>query len=874
MKSVAGRLLLVLLLAVCGPAAAERIVIGGLHGTDLHSDSEPLSIKLALSGGGARGLAAVGILRAFEQRNICITAIAGTSIGGIVGGLYACGYSSAALTEEIGKIDFGSLLSNEPNRTSMFLTKRQGREHHILAVRFDGFTPYIPRGLTTGQEVTTLLTSLTNRASYVAGNDFGRFPIPFKTIATDVVSGQEVVLDSGSVINAMRATMAFPLAFTGVEQGPRLLMDGGMVTPVPVDIVRRMGDTSALVVAVNTTTPLVAREELVTPVDIAGQVTTIMTADKLADQLSRADIVIEPCPDEFTTMDFKHRDSLIELGYRAGLEAADSIAILLHRRRDTLSRRIDEVQVATADRRLADRITAGLLGRRFTRRQLLDELKRLSLDLNLFETVVDIGPTSDEETDIKLTEGPVSLTVIPREACRLADVVFRFEGDSIFDDSTLAAQLSFTDSVVTAHELREGLNRIVDVYASAGYDLARIRDVRIDPECSNFTIVIDEARIRRTDVDLNERTKDWLVRSYFPLQRGDPYSTQKASRGIDNVYATDLFERVTLHLEPTDDGVILRIGVVEKKYTQVRLGWHWHDEYDSEQFVELLDDNVLGIGMEFLNHAQYGNERQRYFTELQAHRIFSTYLTTHLRLHYDQRDRVVFDGGNDEIGTRNEERFGAAAGLGQQIARLGTVTGTLSFEEIRLTDQRTGNRNRFGLRTLSLQSVLETFNRIPFPETGNKHLLEVRMAGKALGGDIEFTRLFSSLEVYLPLGSRLNYHPRLSVGISRTGLPASEKFYVGGADSFSGFRSDQLSGDKMLLLNQEVRLRLPLRLYLFARYDIGEVYGSADQMKLRNLRHGYGFAVALSTPIGPFEFGYGVVNRDTDRFHFNAGLAF
>jgi len=173
-----------------------------------------------------------------------------------------------------------------------------------------------------------------------------------------------------------------------------------------------------------------------------------------------------------------------------------------------------------------------------------------------------------------------------------------------------------------------------------------------------------------------------------------------------------------------------------------------------------------------------------------------------------------------------------------------------------------------------LQSQLETFNRVPFPESGSKHNLEITIAGKALGGEVEFTRLFSSLEGYFQLGWSLNFHPKVSIGISRTGLPPSEQFYIGGLHSFSGFRTDQLAGDKFLLINQELRLKLPLHVYLFARYDVGEVYNSSDQIKLRNLRHGYCFSIALDTPIGPFEFGYGIVDSDTDRLYFNAGLAF
>ena len=867
-------MLLVLMLFVPKLFAGETIVVGGLDGIDPESDNEPLEVKLALSGGGARGLASLGVLRAFEEREIEITAIAGTSIGGVIGGLYACGYRSEELTAIIQRFDFGSLFSNQPPRTSMLVTQRQGRERHLLSIRFDGYTPQIPQGWTSGQEMTSLLTFLTSKRNYLAGGDFNLFPIPFRAIVTDLVSGEEVVLDHGSLADAMRATMAFPLAFTGIEQGTRILMDGGMVTPVPVDVVRQLVDTKTIVIAVNTTSPLRDREELTTPLDIASQVTSIMTADKLADQLDRADFVIAPCPDNYSMMDFRDQDSIIEIGYHYGQKAADSIISLLQSRADTTAYSIDRLNVITDNRQLADNVSTRLLGRTLTRRQLLSELKRVTREHDLFDLTAEIEPDVNTTVGGNQAGNSVQLTVELHEPLQSSDVTFRLIGNSIYDNHILAGELVTGDSILDRYSLKEGLNRLIGLYKADGYDLANISEVAIDWKNYMITITIDEAIIRRIDVKHNRRTKDWLVRSYFPLEKGEPYSTRKASKGIANIYGTDLFERVTLDLMPWDSGGILTIGVKEKYYTQLRLGWHWHDEYESEEFLELLDDNIFGIGMEYLIHGQYGHDRQNHFTELRAHRIFSTYLTAQIRLYHNRIDRAIFDGGKTALGIREEKRYGGLIRVGQQIARLGTVSGGLTFEEVRSTDTRHGTEEKFGLRSINLQSLVETFNRMPFPQTGKKHLFELQITGKALGGDVEFTKFFSSLEAYFPFGRHLNYHPKLSIGISRTGLPPSEKFYAGGCHSFCGFRTNQQAGDKIILVNQELRLRLPLWFYLFALYDFGEVYTSSDQIKLRNLRHGWGLTLAVETLIGPFELGYGAVDSDTDRFYFNAGFEF
>ncbi|MCP4634018.1 MAG: hypothetical protein GY855_13920, partial [candidate division Zixibacteria bacterium] len=144
----------------------------GWDGSRYNPPDDRPKIGLALSGGGARGLSQIGLLRAFEEANIQIGAIAGTSIGGIIGGLYTSGYSADSIEQIVKSINFPELFSNRPHRNSMFLTQRQEKERYLLSIRFDGFKPYFPHALTAGQELSDLLSSLTLRPNYISGGDF------------------------------------------------------------------------------------------------------------------------------------------------------------------------------------------------------------------------------------------------------------------------------------------------------------------------------------------------------------------------------------------------------------------------------------------------------------------------------------------------------------------------------------------------------------------------------------------------------------------------------------------------------------------------------------------------------------------------------
>lgn len=750
----------------------------------------------------------------------------------------------------------------------MFLTQRQERGRHILSVRFDGLQPVIPQALTAGQRLTALLTRLTSRAIYLAGEDFSRLPIPFKTIATDIVTGQTIVIDSGSIVNAMRATMAFPLAFTPLCSDGRLLMDGGMVVPIPVELARSVSHSSDFVVAINTASPLQPRNELVTPIDIADQATSIMTADKLRRQLEKADYVLDFDIDWASSTDFDLIDSLMAVGYREGLAAADSIKVRLSSRRNDRRFLIVDVLFKGPAPAWSDSVRQALVGQVRAEHELVNEFSHLTLQRQLYSLKFDLPsqPVLGEAL-------PVRLMLAPEPSLPAASTVFSISGNTSMDDSLIVELLTDTCTRLTGACLRRGLERVMGEYRRRGHDLAEMVSVDVKPEANRIDIGIDEGLIHRIDVEGNERTRDWFIRANFPLEEGMPYSSALAARGQADIYGTDLFDRVTVELKRSDQGPIVVIGVEEKAYLQVRVGWHWHDDYHSEEFIELLDDNLLGAGIEGRLHAQYAPDRHQYYFSLRADRIFDTYLTGRLSVFHKRLDRFLYDHLGRVAAKRDENRIGLEFRLGQQISRLGTASAALRAEEIKVRPPG-AKESRFGLRVLHLQSLVETFNRRVFPETGKRHLFEVEFAGEFLGGEVEYTKFYSSVEAYWQFGSRLNYHPRIAVGLSRSGLPVSERFYLGGVHSFMGLRTFQIGGDKLFHMSHELRLKLPWRFYLTGRYDLGEVFSSAEDIKANRFRHGGGASLAFDSPIGPFELGYGRTEMDIERFYVNIGLRF
>lgn len=276
-------------------------------------------IGLVLSGGAARGLAHIGVLKALEEQGIQIDAIAGTSMGAVIGGLYASGYKIDELEKLALGIDWKQALSDAPPREDVpFRRKQDDRDFLVkqqLSFRDDGSLG-LPLGVIQGQNLALLLESMLAHAS--GTRDFDKLPIPFRAVATDIASGEKVVFRRGHLPQVVRASMSIPAVFAPVELDGRLLVDGGMTDNIPLDVVREMGVDIAIVVDIGT--PLRSRKQLATVVDVLNQSITLMTRRNSEEQLAtlhRNDILIQPALASYGSTDFGRAQDIIDAGYRA-----------------------------------------------------------------------------------------------------------------------------------------------------------------------------------------------------------------------------------------------------------------------------------------------------------------------------------------------------------------------------------------------------------------------------------------------------------------------------------------------------------------------------------------------------------------------------
>jgi len=282
-------------------------------------------VALALSGGGSLGLAHIGVLQYFEEHRIPIDAIAGTSMGGIVGGLYATGHTPAEIEAVFADAGWDDLLLAQPNYKDLPIQARQDRARYPgdLVLRLgQGLT--LPAGLSTAEALDLFFSRQV--LAYSAVEDFAQLPTAFRCVATKLETGELFVLRHGNLARALRATMSVPGIFTPVEWEGHLLVDGGLVDNLPTDVARDMG--ADVVIAVHFSTPVPPVRQLRTLPNVLTQAVSVAVSVTERENLRNADLVLAPSLVGISGIDYKHARELIERGYQAAAQKQRFLATL------------------------------------------------------------------------------------------------------------------------------------------------------------------------------------------------------------------------------------------------------------------------------------------------------------------------------------------------------------------------------------------------------------------------------------------------------------------------------------------------------------------------------------------------------------------
>ena len=291
-----------------------------VESTDVEEQNRP-KIGLVLSGGGARGIAHIGVLKVLEEVGIEPDYITGTSMGSVIGALYAIGYRSDQLEKIVMEQDWDVLLTDKIFRKEVSIEEKMYNDRYIGSLPIAKYKIILPTGLVGGQRISKLLADLTFSAQHI--NDFNKLRIPFRCIATDIETGEAVVLDSGFLPEALRTSMSIPSAFTPVKTDGKLLVDGGLSRNLPaIDAVEMGAD---IVIAVDVSSKLYKQEQLNSLVKIMEQSVNFRGIERSLEQHKLCDLIIFPEVENYSLLNFDECETLIALGESAARKSYDQL---------------------------------------------------------------------------------------------------------------------------------------------------------------------------------------------------------------------------------------------------------------------------------------------------------------------------------------------------------------------------------------------------------------------------------------------------------------------------------------------------------------------------------------------------------------------
>ena len=320
------------------------------------ADAKRPKVCLVLSGGGARGAAHVGVLKVLEEMRVPIDCITGTSMGSLVGAAYATGTTVPEMEQLLGEISTQLLFKEKPPRREQAIRRKLDDRENFIGpeIGLNDWKLGLPKGFVSGVQLETVLRALAKTEGYLKFDELG---IPFRAVATDLVTGRTVVFAEGELANVMRASMSVPGAIAPAEFDGKILVDGGLTDNLPVDVARAMG--ADVVIAVNLGTPLAPREQLNSILGVSGQVINILTEQNVQRSLASlkaTDILILPELGDFSAGDFDHLPATVPIGEAAARKVADRLAALSLPPAEYAALRSRQLVVAAQDTKPVDEI--------------------------------------------------------------------------------------------------------------------------------------------------------------------------------------------------------------------------------------------------------------------------------------------------------------------------------------------------------------------------------------------------------------------------------------------------------------------------------------------------------------------------------------
>jgi len=823
-------------------------------------------IGIALSGGGARGLAQIGVLKSLSQAGIPIDIITGTSMGSIVGGLYASGYNVDQIDSIAINTNWDNLLASdrETNRRELFVDQKITEDRAIFSLRLKGLTPVLPNALNSGQKISNYLNLVTFQAPIHTDSSFDNLMERYRAVCTNLVTGQPVVVGGGSLSEAMRASSSVSFYLSPVMIDSLLLVDGGLVENIPVEVAKNLG--AKYVIAVNTTSELHSEEQLAKPWIVADQVVSIPMKRLINSELKNANVVIAPNLDDMDMTDFSDIKSAIYSGYNAAQEKINKIKMQI----DSLfvsnfHQKNFYIKNVLIPNKMASFETPFI--KKYSNQDSVSAFEILKDIYSIYST----GNYKNLKAEIKEYGTYSTVNFIGEENPVIKNIVV--DGVTLLSKNEVNSKFfNLMDQPYNPAKILEDAINLINIYRRLGYSLAEITNINFDENTGNLLLKMDEGKISEIKIEGNNYTARTVITRELPISVGDFFNEAAIKQGLINLQSTNLFDDIFLTVKRSKGKNILILQLREHPSSVMRLGFRADNENNVQFSLDLVDENLFGSGTE-LGMLLFGGNRNRAFVlEHKSNRIFNTYLTYKINAFFKFNDVYTYiekQSANNtsfsilQHGEYRQIFYGSSISVGTQVQRFGNLIfeGKYQFDQIKNIQYQDVEPYKTKIVSMNISSTIDTQDKYPYPQKGLYFRAMYESAQKILGGNIGYTNINFEYKSYITFDKVNTFSPRIMMGFADKTLPLSEEYSLGGQNSFFGMRDNEYRGRQLFLASLEYRYKLPFDVffdsYLKLRYDLGSIWPDQEDIRFKDLRHGIGATLSLDTPIGPADFSVG-----------------
>ncbi|MDA0987099.1 MAG: patatin-like phospholipase family protein [Bacteroidetes bacterium] len=757
-------------------------------------------VGLVLSGGGTRGFAHLGVLKILEKYKIPIDLIVGTSMGSVLGGLYASGYTVDELDKILKTTNWEEVLSfsEVTDRQSVFYDQKQNFDRKQLTIRFDGLQPIIPSSFTSGQRMSTFINRLVLNSIYRPSPSFDNLKIPFRVVATDLITGKRIIIDKGNLSEAMRASISVPMLYTTVKLDSFELTDGGLLSNIPVEVAKEMG--MDIIIAVDATSPLRNKNQLNAPWEVADQLIGIMVQQANNISLSKATVIIKPTLDNFISWESQNVEEIVKKGEEATLENINSINAQLYKNSGVEFLNSDSNITKTINKYIfsgnknvsteeVDSIFKPLINQQYSTEivnSFLEKLLSLCRKKGLTLALIDSISFEDETgtLKIKLNEGSIDEIILIGKSKTRSWVINR--------------ELPFkTGQLFTYDKAIEGIQNLY----STNYFNQVFIDAYHKGSTSIVYVTLDEKETQRINLSIRSDNERQL-RPIIDIRD-------------ENLLGAALELGGTFSFGPRD--FYSNLEIKSHKFLDSYFNFSIRNYYELQDIFTYINDSTFEVDNQF--------------------------------------KRIK----KDELRTINN---GFAFTFGRQMEKFGNINIGYRIENNKTNLMPQNNKiesQKFGVFNLS--SFIDDRDKFPYSNEGSSLKLTFETSHRIDIDQKGYSRIFFEYEYFQKVFGPFIFHPHLTFGSGDETLPFNKFFNMGGENSFLGLFENDSRGRQLLSFQNEIRIKFPFKIlfdtYLLARYDIGKVWVRRTEIKLKDFYHGFGGGISIDSPIGPASILFG-----------------